>query len=224
MISPHMHHGTPQRTEHPPMYSWYPPHASWYPSDALMVSPQCTEHPPMYSWYPPHASWYPDVLMISPDVLNTPDVLNIPRCTHDIPHMHHDIPPMHLWYPPNVLNIPRCTHDTPHMHHDIPMYSWYPPMYWTSPDVLNTHYTGCLSVGWLLFVCVACLSSDMVETIELCSGACISAWWKSPCAISSQILGKLAASNIFINWLISCIGDSHGSQTNLQLGNHWGIR
>ena len=40
-----------------------------------------------------------------------PDVLNMPRCTHDNP-------PHASWYPHDVLNIP--------------MYSWYPP------DVLNT--------------------------------------------------------------------------------------
>ena len=66
-----------------------------------------------------------------------PDVLNIPRCTHDVPpppHMHYDIP--------DVLIIPRCTHDIPRYTHGIPqcthgiprcthgilpMYSWYPP-------------------------------------------------------------------------------------------------
>ena len=53
-----------------------------------------------------------------------------PRCTHDIsPHAS--------WYPPDVLNIPRCTHDIPRYTHGIP------PMYWISPDILNTHYTGC---------------------------------------------------------------------------------
>ena len=37
------------------------------------------------------------------------DVLNIPRCTHDIP-------PMYSWYPPDVLMVsPQCTE--------------YPPMY-----------------------------------------------------------------------------------------------
>ena len=41
--------------------------------------------------------------------IENPDVLNIPRCTHDIPRCTHD--------------IPRCTHDI------SPMYSWYPPMY-----------------------------------------------------------------------------------------------
>ena len=39
---------------------------------------------------------------------------------------------MYSWYPPDVLMVsPRCTE--------------HPPMYWTSPDVLNTHYTGWLS-------------------------------------------------------------------------------
>ena len=89
----------------PPMYSWYPPMYSWYPPmywtspdvimvspDVLMVSLQSTEHPPMYSWYPS-------------------DVLNTPRCTHDIP-------PMYSWYPPDVLMVsPWCTE--------------HPPMYWT---------------------------------------------------------------------------------------------
>ena len=51
------------------------------------------------------------------------DVLNIPRCTHDIPLMY-------SWYPPDVLNISWCTHDIPWCTHGIL------PMYWTSPDVL----------------------------------------------------------------------------------------
>ena len=37
----------------------------------IMISLRCTEHPPMYSWYPS-------------------DVLNTPRCTHDIPPMYLD--------------------------------------------------------------------------------------------------------------------------------------
>ena len=37
---------------------------------------------------------------------------------------------MYSWYPSDVLNIPRCTHGIP------PHSSWYPPMYWTSPDIL----------------------------------------------------------------------------------------
>ena len=103
-----------------------PPMYSWYPSDVLMVSLRCTHGiPPMYWTPPPMYSWYPsDVLMVNP------------RCTHGIP-------PMYSWYPPDILMVsPRCTHGIP------PMYSWIPPMYWTapmyrtSPDVLNTHYTG----------------------------------------------------------------------------------
>ena len=138
----------------PPMYSWYPP-------DVLMVST------PMY-WTSP------DVLMVSPTcIMISPDVLNIPRCTHDIPRCTHGIPPMYWtppmysWYPSDVLNTPRCTHDILPMYSWYPpMYSWYPPMYswyppdvlmvsprctehppmyWTSPDVLNTHYTGWFS-------------------------------------------------------------------------------
>ena len=49
----------------------------------------------------------------NPDVLNTPNVLNILRCSHDIPQCTHDIPPMYSWYPLNVLNILRCTHGIP---------------------------------------------------------------------------------------------------------------
>ena len=92
----------------------------------IMIFLRCTEHPPMYSWYPP------DVLMVSL------------RCTEH--------PPMYSWYPPTFIMI------SPPMYWTSPMYSWYPPdvlmispwrtehppMYWTSPDVLNTHYTGCL--------------------------------------------------------------------------------
>ena len=97
-------------------YQVAPQHVSWYPPDVLMVSLQCPEHPPMYSWYPPTFIMIsPTFIMISPTfIMISPDVLNIPRCTHDIP-------PMYSWYPP--------------------MY-WAPPMYLTSPDVLNTHYTG----------------------------------------------------------------------------------
>ena len=68
----------------------------------------------MYSWYPS-------------------DVLNTPRCTHDIPPMYSWYPPDVLMVSPDVLNTPRCTHDIP------PMYSWYPPdVLMVSPDVLNT--------------------------------------------------------------------------------------
>ena len=47
------------------------------------------------------------------------DVLNIPRCIHDIPPMYSWYPPHVSWYPPpDVLVIsPRCTHGIP------PMYS-----------------------------------------------------------------------------------------------------
>ena len=69
--------------------------------------------------------------------IENPDVLNIPRCTHDIPP---DVlmvslrctehPPMYSWYPSDVLNTPhvfmispdvlmvspRCTHGIPPMY------------------------------------------------------------------------------------------------------------
>ena len=48
-----------------PMYSWYPPNVLNIPWCTHDISPNCTEHPPP-----------PDVLMVSPDVLNTPVVLN----------------------------------------------------------------------------------------------------------------------------------------------------
>ena len=103
--------------------------------------PRCTEHPLMYSWYPPHVSWYPPLYWTSPDVL-----MISPRCTHGTPPMYWtspdvlmvslrctEHPPMYSWYPPDVLMVsPRCTE--------------HPPMYWTSYDVLNTHYTGCVSI------------------------------------------------------------------------------
>ena len=67
------------------------------------------------------------------------------RCTHDILLMYSWYPPMYWtspmysWYPLDVLMIsPRCTHD-------IPRCTEHSSMYWTSPDVLNTHYTGWLS-------------------------------------------------------------------------------
>ena len=108
----------PRCTEHPPMYSWYPP-------TCIMISPRCAEHPPMYSWYPP------DVLMVSL------------RCTEHLP--------MYSWYPSAVLN----TSDTLMISPDVlvispdvlmvsPQCTEHPLMYWTSPDVLSTHYTGCL--------------------------------------------------------------------------------
>ena len=88
--------------------------------------------------------------------IENPNVLNIPRCTHDIPPMYSwipqctDHPPMYSWYPPtcimispdvlmvspDVLNTPQCTHDIP------PMYSYTPTILMIPPDVLNTHYTG----------------------------------------------------------------------------------
>ena len=80
--------------------------------------------------------------------IESPGVMSIPRCTHDIPHVLMVfatcimVPPMYSWYLPDVLMNP--------------------PMYWTPPDVLmvsprcahgiprytlNTHYTGC--VCWI---------------------------------------------------------------------------
>ena len=88
--------------------------------------------------------------------IENPNVLNIPRCTHDIPrctHGTHGIPPMYwtspdvlmvsptcimispmYWTSPDVLMIsPLCTYGSPPMYWTSPMYSWYPPMYWTPP-------------------------------------------------------------------------------------------
>ena len=45
---------------------------------------------------------------------------------------------------PCVLNIPQSTQDI------LRMYSWYPLMYWTSSDVLNTYYAECLR--WCMFL------------------------------------------------------------------------
>ena len=65
--------------------------------------------------------------------IDNSDVLNIPRCTHDIPPTFImispdvlKISPMHSWYSPDVLNTP--------------------VVLMVSPDALNTHYIGC----WLL--------------------------------------------------------------------------
>ena len=120
-------------------------HASWYPLNVLNI-PRCT-HDVL------------NILMVSPDVLNIPDVLmipppyvlNNPRCTYDIHRCTHGIPmywtsPMYSWYP-LCTEHPRCTHDIhrcthgilqciehPRCTHDTPMYSWYPPMYsWYPP-------------------------------------------------------------------------------------------
>ena len=161
MISPPMYSWYPpdvlmvslRCTEHPPIYSWYLPHVSWYP--------RCTEHPPMYSWYPlccthgiPPMYWTsPNVLMVASDVLNNPRCTHdiprcmhgIPQCTHGIPQCTHGISPMYSWYPPNVLmvfpnvlNTPRCTE--------------HPLMYWThiiqgdKPSLAQTHHK--MSLRW----------------------------------------------------------------------------
>ena len=119
MVSPHMYH------EIPLMY--------WTSANVLMISPRCTHGipdvlmvSPMYSWYPPHVSWYPPMYSGYPS-----DVLNIPPMYSWYPSDVLNTPPIYSWYPPNALIVsPWCTHGTP------------PPMYRT-PDVLNTHYTGC---------------------------------------------------------------------------------
>ena len=82
--------------EHPSMYSWYPPHASWYPP-MYWTSPQCTNGiSPMY-WTSP------DAHMVSPTfIMISPDVLNMPRCTHDIPSCTEH--PLMYWISPNLLN------------------------------------------------------------------------------------------------------------------------
>ena len=64
----------------------------------------------------------PSVLMVSPSVLNTP------RCTQNIPHTHHVIPHCTHGIPYCIENI-RCAHDIP-------------PVYWTPPCVLHSHYAG----------------------------------------------------------------------------------
>ena len=75
-----------------------------------------------------------DVLMISP------------RCTHGIPPMYWTSL-MYSWYPLCTHGIPHIHHDIPRCTHHIPQCTEHPPMYWTSPDVLNTHYTVCWCVN-----------------------------------------------------------------------------
>ena len=38
-------------------------------------------------------------------IIISPDVLNIPRCTHDIPPMYHGITSMYSWYSPTYIMI-----------------------------------------------------------------------------------------------------------------------
>ena len=111
----------------------------WISPNVLMISPQCTHDIPQCTHGIPLMYWtspwcthgilpmywaHPDVLMIFPDVLMVSlRCTEHPWCTHDIPQCTEHPPP------------PQCTHDI------SPMYSWYPPMYWTSPNVQNTHYT-----------------------------------------------------------------------------------
>ena len=121
---------------------------SWYSLDVLMISPYCTYGIPLIYWTSPN------VLMVSPTC-----IMISPRCTEHSP--------MYSWYPPDVLMIcPQCTHDIQ------PMYSWYPPnvlnnplMYWTSPVVLNTHYTGCL----FQFAC----HENFVIVLLVCFSDCV---------------------------------------------------
>ena len=71
--------------------------------------------------------------------IESPNVLNIPRCTHDIPRCTHDIP----WCTHGIL---RCTEHPP-MYSWYPSHaSWYPPMYWTSPNVLMVSLT-CIMIS-----------------------------------------------------------------------------
>ena len=51
--------------------------------------------------------------------IENPNVLNIPRYTHDILPMYSWYPPDVLIVSPDVLNIPRCTHDIPRCTHGI---------------------------------------------------------------------------------------------------------
>ena len=68
-----------------------------------MISPWCTHGIPRRAQHPPMCSWYP-------------------RCTEH--------PPMYSFYPPDVLNTPRCTHDIPQCN-EHPRCTERPPMYWT---------------------------------------------------------------------------------------------
>ena len=107
---------------------------SWYLwGSKLLKTFQLLLKTPMY-WTSP------DVLMISPDVLNSIP----PHASREPPHMHlesppqcNEHPPMYSWYPSMYWTPPDAFMISPECTHGIP------PMYWTSPDVLNTHYTGC---------------------------------------------------------------------------------
>ena len=85
-----------------------------------------------------HRGYHPDVLMVSPtfimicphiSIMISPDVLNIPRCTHDIPDVLMvslrctEHPSMYSWYPSDVLNTPDVLMISPRYTHSIP------PMY-----------------------------------------------------------------------------------------------
>ena len=74
----------------------------------------------------------PNVLIISPDVLNIPDVLMAWYPPHSswYPPMYSWYPLMYSWYPPMYSWYPRCTHDAPDVL-NISRCTEHLPMYWT---------------------------------------------------------------------------------------------
>ena len=108
--------------------------------DIMSTSGLSIEMERIYQVTPPNASWYPLWCTEHPPIYSWYS----PRFTHGISLMY--------WTPPNVHKV------SPHIHNDIPrciehasMYSWYPTMYWTSPNLLNTHYTGWKFYGWIVW-------------------------------------------------------------------------
>ena len=91
----------------------------------------------IYQVTPPNASWYPLWCTEHPPMYSWYS----PRFTHGISLMYWTSPNVHMVSPHIHNDIPWCTEHAP-------MYSWYPPMYWTSPNLLNTHYT-----GWKFYGC-----------------------------------------------------------------------
>ena len=94
----------------------------------------------------------PDVLMVSPDVLNTP------RCSQDILPICSRYPPDMLMVSSRCAEHPRCTQVIP------PMYSWYPP------DVMKK----CVYTGWLLKIAKMAVMGHFCQTMKIAYFVCTS--------------------------------------------------
>ena len=127
-----------QCAEHPQMYSWHP--TTW-----IIISLQWREHPPppMYSWYCFSGRGQGGTLNDFCPLLKIVIPLNFQKYkrkndgNNSILFKNNDLLSSALPPHPNPRPRPRPNSFLAEIHDILQMYSWYPSIYWTSPDVLK---------------------------------------------------------------------------------------